>query len=98
MDDLESKVAAGLVTEIFKSILSGAKWGGSRLADRAKALDILGKSAARYRAGMLERHGSMRILGMSKPVPLKDIYTRVNVLKSITSRRYEDIASLRVRL
>ena len=37
MDDLEFKVAAGLVTEIFKSILSGAKWGGLPLSGPGKS-------------------------------------------------------------
>jgi predicted NACHT family NTPase len=38
--------------------------------------------------------GAMRVLGMSQPIGLNDIYTHVNILENITSRRRVKIADL----
>ncbi len=40
------------------------------------------------------RCGTMRILDMSQPVGLEDIYTKVNILEKISGRRRKDIADL----
>jgi predicted NACHT family NTPase len=41
-----------------------------------------------------ERCGTMRVLDMSQPIGLNDIYTNVNILETITGRRRKDIAEL----
>jgi predicted NACHT family NTPase len=41
-----------------------------------------------------ERCGTMRVLDMSQPVGLNDIYTNVNILEKITGRRRKEIAEL----
>jgi predicted NACHT family NTPase len=41
-----------------------------------------------------ERCGTMRVLDMSQPIGLNDIYTNVNILEKITGRRRKEIAQL----
>ncbi len=41
-----------------------------------------------------ERCGTMRVLDMSQPVGLNDIYTRVNILEKITGQLHKGIAEL----
>ncbi len=41
-----------------------------------------------------ERCGTMRVLDMSQPIGLNDIYTNVNILEKITGRRRIEIADL----
>jgi predicted NACHT family NTPase len=41
-----------------------------------------------------ERCGTMRVLDMSHPIGLNDIYTNVNILEKITGRRRKEIAEL----
>ena len=41
-----------------------------------------------------ERCGTMRVLDMSQPIGLNDIYTNVNILEKITGRRRKEIAEL----
>jgi predicted NACHT family NTPase len=43
---------------------------------------------------IIERCGTMRILDMPKPVPLKDIYVNVGIYESITGRRPKGIDEL----
>jgi len=44
---------------------------------------------------ILRRCGQMRVLGMSEPIGLNDIYTKVNILEKIPGRRRKDIAKFR---
>ncbi|BAY12116.1 NACHT domain-containing protein [Calothrix sp. NIES-2098] len=41
---------------------------------------------------ILERCGTMRVLDMTQPVGLEDIYTNVNILEKITGQRRKEIA------
>lgn len=41
-----------------------------------------------------ERCGTMRVLDMSQPIGLNDIYTNVNILEKITGRRRKEIVEL----
>ncbi|MEP0752731.1 NACHT domain-containing NTPase [Trichocoleus sp. Lan] len=41
-----------------------------------------------------ERCGTMRVLDMSQPIGLNDIYTNVNILEKITGRRRKEISEL----
>ena len=46
------------------------------------------------KADIEERCGTMRILDMSQPIELGKIYTQVNILEKISSRRRKDITEL----
>lgn len=43
---------------------------------------------------IIQQCGSMRLLGVSQPVELHDIYTNVNILKQVSSRRRVEIIDL----
>lgn len=45
-------------------------------------------------SSILQRCSTMRVLDMSKPVSLMDVYTRVHILEKIPSHRYLEIADL----
>ena len=46
------------------------------------------------KADIETRCGTMRILDMSQPIGLNDIYTKVNILEKINARRRKDITEL----
>ena len=46
------------------------------------------------RASIIARCGMMRVLDMSHPLKLNDIYTNVNILEKISGRRRLDLADL----
>lgn len=84
--DLAAKVAVNIITEIFKTCFSGLKEAEERVKTKNKQYDPFGLAAKRYANRVEERYNSVRIFGMDRPVPLRSIYTRVNVLRKITSR------------
>ncbi len=58
-------------------------------------IDNLVKQARqKSRASIQERCGTMRVLDMSQPVSLDEIYTNIEVLEKITSRRRLEITDL----
>jgi predicted NACHT family NTPase len=75
--------ATDYISENFKEILGKNYINGltQRIRDQIKTC-------------IQDRCGTMRILDMTKPIGLTDIYTNVNVLEQITGRRRKDIAEL----
>ena len=71
---------ASLITEVFKGAVRGIKRFDKWAGDKAVERDLLGIAARTYAARLEERYNTMRVLGMSKPVPLRSIYVRVKVL------------------
>ena len=55
---------------------------------------LVNKLREQVKADIETRCGTMRILDMSHPVGLNDIYTKVNILEKITGRRRKDITEL----
>lgn len=55
---------------------------------------LLTSGAHEYESSLEERHRTMRILGMTRPVPLRTIYTRVNILEKITAKHRSTIEDL----
>lgn len=49
---------------------------------------------SRIKPSIQERCGTMRVLDMSQPIGLSDIYTNVNILEKITGRRRKKLAEL----
>ncbi|OKH25843.1 NACHT domain-containing protein [Chroogloeocystis siderophila] len=48
----------------------------------------------KLRTAIEQRYGLMRVLDMSQPVELNNIYTKINLLKKITGRRRLELADL----
>ncbi|MFB2838076.1 NACHT C-terminal helical domain 2-containing protein [Floridanema evergladense] len=49
---------------------------------------------SRIKPSIQERCGTMRVLDMSQPIGLSDIYTNVNILEKITGRRRKKLSDL----
>jgi hypothetical protein len=85
-----AKVAVNVVSEIFTKALSDwNKW-----RKKAEPYDFFGIAGRQYATRMAERYDSMKILGMAAPVPLRDIYVRVNILERITARHGATVQEL----
>jgi len=93
-NDFESKVAINAVSHIFKEGLSTFKNAALWAHGKTKQYDILGFAARKYSSSLKELMDNVRILGMSKPIPLRQIFVKVNILKSIQNRRFASIREL----
>ncbi|QIR38904.1 NACHT domain-containing NTPase [Tolypothrix sp. PCC 7910] len=70
-------------------------------ADQGTDIDIAGvvkEVRDRIKPLIQERCGTMRVLDMTQPIGLNDIYTSVNILEKITGRRRKEIAELLTEL
>jgi len=56
--------------------------------------DLVQRARENIRDSIHKRCGSMRVLDMTQPIGLDDIYTSVNILEKITGRRRLEIAQL----
>ncbi|MCU1268420.1 MAG: putative NTPase family [Acidobacteria bacterium] len=92
--DLAAKVAVNAFTEIFKSCYHGLKDSLDWIKGKNDERDFFGFAARRYTEQIEERYGTMRIFGMSESIPIRNIYTRVNVLEKITSQQRETVEDL----
>ncbi|MGZ8219791.1 NACHT domain-containing protein [Methylomagnum sp.] len=64
------------------------------LKDEDKARSEIRSAAKRYVQSYTERHGQVKVLGMSEPLPLAGIYTAVQFLDQSEIRRYADAQGL----
>jgi predicted NACHT family NTPase len=92
--ELTGKVAANIITEIFKTTLLGVKEAKEWLKDKNKEYDVFGLAAKRYAEKLEERYNSIHIFGMTKPVPLRTIFTQVNILEKVTARHRATVEEL----
>ena len=91
IEEMEAKFAVGVAIEIFKRCLNNVR-GVSEWVSREH--DPLDKAAKNYVEKFDERYNCMKVLDMSKPIPLTDIYTRVNILEKITTRQWSSVEEL----
>ncbi len=56
------------------------------IEDWEKKYDPSGTAIIRYVTGLKERYNTVKVLGMSRPVPLESLYVRANILEKITAR------------
>lgn len=92
--DFTAKIAAGVITEVFKVCLNGFKKADSWFSNKKKKYDFFGAAARKYAKRMEERYNNVRIFGMNKPIELRKIYTQVNILEKITSRQRISVENL----
>lgn len=93
-NELSTKVAVSLITEVFKTCFSGFREAEQWIKNKSKEYDPLGRAGRTYAERLEERYDFMRIFGMTKPVPLRNIYTRVNLLEKITARHRASVKEL----
>ncbi len=83
-----------LITELFKECFQTFKAANSWVENTKIDKNFLSEAGEKYKRHLEERYDSMRIFGMSRPVPLRSIYTRVNILEKISSRHRDTIEDL----
>ena len=85
--DVAQKIITDLITEGFKASFKSLREAEEWLVEKNKKWDFFGFAARRYAKKVEERYSSIRIFGMTNPVPLRNIYTKVSILQRITSER-----------
>jgi len=83
----ESEIIGNIITEVFKTCLIGLKEADKWFQNKRKENDFFGIAADNYKNNLINRYDTIRIFGMTKPVSLRNIYTRLNILTKITSRQ-----------
>ena len=92
VDPISTKIAE----IIFKTAWEGGGkvvgWMGGGLNDSRKQLIF--QASRRYVETYMERHGTLKVLGMSQPAKLESIYTAVRFLGAEGIRQYKSESSL----
>lgn len=78
--EIGSEIAGGIIKSAFEGVTGWFK-------DKNKERDFFGIATRRYAKNLIERYNYVKVLGMSRPVPLKSLYVRANILEKITSQR-----------
>lgn len=91
-------------TNLFQAICTelGLEWGEiaeaeavGKTGNSPSSIDeLVGTVREIIRESIQRRHGTMRVLNMSQPIGLDDIYTHVNILEKITARRRLEVGEL----
>jgi len=84
--DFAAKVGVNVLSELFKATLQGFQGTHEWVKTKKEERDIFGLAAKRYAEKLEELYNSVHIFGMDHPVPLRNIYTQVNILEKITAR------------
>ena len=89
IEDATGKIIAGTLIEIFKRSIDTLPKLAERIKKGNKKHDYFGNAARRYQKKLEKRYlekryNVIRIFAQSSPVPLRDIYVRVNILEKLT--------------
>jgi hypothetical protein len=79
-----------LFKECFKNFDQAAEW----INTRNITYNLLSKAGQAYAKHLEGRYNFVHIFGMNKPVPLRNIYIRINLLERITSRHRATVDEL----
>ena len=93
----EPSIDDNIVSEIFKLCFQGFRGASQWINDRGLNPNFFSSAGKIYASQLEERYDLIRIFNMSSPIPLRSIYTRVNILKKITARNratMEDLQKL----
>ncbi|MBN2009214.1 NACHT domain-containing protein [candidate division KSB1 bacterium] len=93
-NEIISKVAVNIITEIFKNSLCGIKEVHTWVSSKSKKHDLLKLSSGKYVSKLENLYSEIRIIGMQKPVPLRKIFVNVNVLEGISSLQVLSVKQL----
>lgn len=82
IEAITGSVISGVAIPIFRAMFQGSSklfWlFGKRLNKKTKL--IIFQASEQYTQNYIERHGIVKVLGMRKPCPLTEIYTKVRFL------------------
>ena len=94
LTQIASDVAVNIITKLFEESLHGLESFGRWIKGKTKESDPLGTAARNYANRMEERYNFIKIFSTSKPIPLRNIYVRLNILKKITARQRVSVKEL----
>ena len=92
-DPFSSKLTEEFAKATVKETISSLK--GTLTS--AQKYDLFGTALQTYVGRMEERYNTMRIFGMNKPIPLRDIYVRANILEDVTAQDLLTVKELEAR-
>lgn len=92
--NIGAKVAVNAFTDIFRTCFKGFRRAGAWAIEQNKELDFFGLAAQQYTERIEQRYSEIRIFGMSNPINLRDIYTRVRILDRITATQRSTVEDL----
>jgi predicted NACHT family NTPase len=81
------KVLDKILEDIYENII---KAGGATLERKTAALDLFHKGRKKYFDTLRNQHGFIRILGMSTPMAVDQLYIPVRISKELSGRKYLD--------
>ena len=85
--DAPSEIAIDVISTIFEKVLDSSPLLWKVVNRLRKKEDWVRVKAERYVDQMERRYNKVKVLGMSEPVNLRDIYIRANVNEVITSKK-----------
>lgn len=88
--DAGSAVGKEVFVKAWSLVTNAPQW----IQKRYREKDPFGLEASRYCARVEERYNTMRIIGMSRPMQIRSIFVRVNILKKISAQRRSTIDEL----
>lgn len=88
--DLGTAVGKEVFATAWKSLTKVPQW----VQRKYKESDPFGAEARRYCERIEGRHNYMRIIGMSRPMPIRSIFVRVNILRKISAQHRSTIDEL----
>lgn len=88
--DAGSAVGKEVFAKAWSLVTNAPQW----IQKRYREKDPFGLEASRYCARVEERYNTMRIIGMSRPMQIRSIFVRVNILKKISAQRRSTIDEL----
>ena len=74
--EVQLSIEAGV--EIIKPLIASVF---QAKQDKSREYDLFDKATERYVEGLIRRYNEVQVLGMPKPVPLKSLFVRVNILE-----------------
>jgi len=80
--------------EVFASAWRSVKKVPHWIQDKYREHDPFSLEATRYCERIEGRYNTMRIIGMSRPMPIRSIFVRVNILKKISAQHRSTIDEL----
>lgn len=87
-------VLSGVVGPIFGRVYDGAKKSLAWSRDQTWRRVVWAQAAQAYAEGLAERYGMIRIMGMTRPIPLRHIYTDVYTLNRPSALRWYTVEAL----
>lgn len=97
-DEFVVEFGKELIKGVIKSTWSKVGKVPDWVKQRYEKEDPFGQEAAKYCDRVQERYGTMRIVGMARPMPIRSIFVRVNILHKISAQRRSTIEDLEEQL